>query len=92
MAICSQCSNPTAPGTLSYLGDPLCQECADAERDDLTNEARAEAWARENAAPGQHYVRIDDLVYAVWPGDGRDWTAVLVCNPPDGIKIAGVIK
>lgn len=87
MTVCSQCSLPTDDDTLSYLGEPLCSECASAERDDGTDEAQVEAWARENATPGVHCVRLGDLVYTVWPGDGRDWTAVWIDEPPDGIEI-----
>ena len=61
----------------SYLGEPLCYDCAMAERDDGTDEAKAEAWARDNDLPhGAHTVEIDDQVFLVLPGDGRDWTAV----------------
>ena len=94
MTTCSKCSNPSAPGILSYLGDPLCQECAEAEQGDGTDEARVEAWARENAQPNRvYYVLVDDCVYSVWPGDGRDWTAALIDEPlDDGLEIEEIIK
>ena len=88
MTTCTQCHASAESDTLSYLGEALCQECADAEQDDGSDEALVEEWARENAAPGQVcYVRFDDLAYVVWPGDGRGWTAVPMDGPLDGVDI-----
>ena len=84
--ICSQCQchlQSDSPA-LSYLGEPLCHECSMAEREDGTDEALVEAWARENAQPGHiYYVRLGDYcVFEVAPGDGRDWTAAATDHVP----------
>ena len=83
---CSICTKP-ANEALSYLGEPLCDECVEWERTDETPEAVVEQYARDNLPWGIHRVSFEGVVYEVAPGDGRDWTAAPLDHEPDGVLV-----